>query len=133
LQGLRISQRGYFIQKSCDRTAEPDMNYCYKITTVLLQSDCDWNCTTKEPKLISTFLGIFVRFKKLICTLKVLRKFATVHRRPSEATVLSSIGSERCKAVEVWAEIKGRDYRSRSDSYVLRPCCAIKNTATWQS
>jgi len=25
LQGLRISQRGYFIQKSCDRTAEPDV------------------------------------------------------------------------------------------------------------
>jgi len=30
LQGLRISRHGFFNTKSCDRTAELDMNYCYK-------------------------------------------------------------------------------------------------------
>ena len=30
LQGFRISRHGYFTTKSCDRTAQLDMNYCYK-------------------------------------------------------------------------------------------------------
>jgi len=36
-----------------------------------------------------------------------------MRRKPSEATVLFQlIGSKHCKAVEVWQETRGRDYRS---------------------
>ena len=64
------------------------MNYSSvtKNITAQLQRDCDWNCMTKKTKLICKFKGIFVRFKKLICTFNVFRKFATARRRPERSS-----------------------------------------------
>jgi len=77
------------------------------------------------------FQGIFVPFKKFICTFNVLTKSATMRRRPSEAIVLFQLtGSKHCKAVgEVWPETRCRDYRSQSDSY---RASRQKSMTTWQ-
>jgi len=78
------------------------------------------------------FSGILVPFKKFICTFNVLTKFATMRRRPSEATVLFQlIGSKHGKAVgEVWPETRCRDYRSQSESYRASP--TLRDKRAWQ-
>ena len=98
------------------------MDFLTQNVAIELPSEYDWNCTTKEPKFICAFSGIFVCFKKLICLFNVLKKFATVSRRPSEAAVLSSTNWIKSFRIIV------RD----QTVIVLRRCRAIKCKATWQ-
>jgi len=105
------------------------LQFNFIVTAIGIVQQKNWNSFVcyKEYLFVLTF-------KKLICTFNILRKFAIIHKRSCEAGgCLQLIGSKHCKAVgEVWPETRSRDYRSRSDSYLLRSCCAIKSTATWQ-
>jgi len=123
LQGLKISRHGFFNTKICDRTAELDMNSCYESHHSLTSKRLRLELYDKRTKNHLYVLRNICSFKELICTFNVLRKFATIRRRPSEAIVLFQLsGSKRCKAVgEVWPETRCRNYRSQSDSYRASP------------
>jgi len=75
-------------------------------------------------------------FKKLICTLNVLSKFATIRRRPSEASVLFQlIGLNYfvAKKLEKYDQTPEVEIIISSQTVnTFRPSCAIKRTATKQ-
>jgi len=80
----------FLIQKSCDRTAELDMNYCYKNYYSLTSKQLQLECMTKEPKLICTFKEIFVSFKQ------GLRE---VHSSPTRARKVQGPGKVKVRTI----------------------------------
>ena len=97
------------------------MNYCYEnhysFTSKWLRLELNRNyARSSKPKLIRAFYlrNSFVRLRFCGSLLQYIEDQA------KELCCLQ-LDQNAAKQVEIWAEIKGRDYRSWSDSYRSSP------------